>query len=78
MSWLAVTIHSDFGTQEDKISHCIYSFPCGGKMAVWKDMYSSTPVRTLKFQLAAEQPSTGGCWSPSKKDILIRAKEKPQ
>ena len=71
MSWLTVNICSDFGTPEDKIGHCIHSFPCGGKMAVWKDMYSPTPVRTLKFQLAAEQPSTGGCWSPSKKDILI-------
>ena len=42
-------------------------------------MCSSSPVRTLKLQLAAEQPSTGECWIPPKKDNPHpRAKEKPQ
>ena len=31
-------------------------------------MHSSPPVRTTKSQLAAEQPLTGGCWNPPKKD----------
>ena len=47
------------------------------------DMYisrsSSSPVRTPKLQLAAEQLSTGECWIPPKKDTPHpRAKEKPQ
>ena len=79
ISWLTVTIRSDFGTRENKICHCIHFCVCIGKMAVWKDMCSSTPVGTLKLQLAAEQPSTGGCWNSSKKDILHpRTKKKPQ
>ena len=43
-------------------------------------MSSSSPVRTPKLQLAAEQPSTGECWISPKKKItpLQRAKEKPQ
>ena len=42
-------------------------------------MWSSSPVRTPKLQLAAEQPSTGKCWIPPKKDTPHpRAKEKPQ
>ena len=33
-------------------------------------MYSSTPVRTPKLQLAAEQLSIGECWNlPKKKKI---------
>ena len=32
-------------------------------------MCSSSPVRTLKLQLAAEQPLTGECWIPPKKKI---------
>ena len=32
-----------------------------------KDMGSSSPVRTPKLKLAAEQPSTGECWNPPKK-----------
>ena len=31
-------------------------------------MHSSSPVRTPKLQLAAEQLSTGECWIPPKKD----------
>ena len=43
------------------------------------DMLSSSPVRTPKLQLAAEQPSTGECWiSPKKHTPRPRAKEKPQ
>ena len=42
-------------------------------------MHSSSPVRTPKLQLATEQPSTGECWIPPKKDTPHpRAKEKPQ
>ena len=44
-----------------------------------KDVSSSSPVRTPKLQLTAEQPSKGECWVPPKKDTLhSRAKEKPQ
>ena len=36
-------------------------------------------MRTPKLQLATEQPSTGDCWLPPKKDTPhLRAKEKPQ
>ena len=42
-------------------------------------MHSFSPVRIPKLQLAAEQPSTGECWIPPKKDAPCqRAKEKPQ
>ena len=42
-------------------------------------MHSSSPVRTPKLQLAAEQLSPGECWIPPKKDTSCpRAKEKPQ
>ena len=36
------------------------------KIGESKDMCSS-PTRTPKSQLAAEQSSTGGCWNPPKK-----------
>ena len=43
----------------------------------WKN--SSSPVRTPKFKLTAEQPSTGNVGSHPKKDTPHpRAKEKPQ
>ena len=32
-------------------------------------MCSSSPARTPKLQLTAEQPSTGECWIPPKKNI---------
>ena len=42
-------------------------------------MCSSTPVRTPKLRLTAEQPSTGECWIPPKIDASYsRSKEKPQ
>ena len=42
-------------------------------------MCSFPPVRTPKLQLTAEQPLTGECWIPPKKDTPhARAKEKPQ
>jgi len=42
-------------------------------------VHSSSPVRTPKLQLAAEQPLTGECWITPGKDIPCpRAKEKPQ
>ena len=47
-------------------------------MAEQKDMRSS-PAKTPELQLAAEQPSTGECWIPPKKDTPHPgAKEKPQ
>jgi len=40
---------------------------------------SSSPERTPKLQLAAEQPLTGECWIPPKKDTPHpKAKEKSQ
>ena len=27
ISWLAVTVHSDFGAQDNKVCHCFYFFP---------------------------------------------------
>ena len=42
-------------------------------------MCSTSPERTAKLQLAAEQPLTAECWITPKKDTLrARAKEKPQ
>ena len=41
-------------------------------------VHSSSPVRTPKLQLTAEQPSMGECWSPPKKDTLCPKAEKPQ
>ena len=55
-----------------------------GPLLLWtwvlgKDAEFSSPARTPKLQLAAEQPSTGECWTPPKKDTPHpRAKEKPQ
>ena len=41
-------------------------------------MCSSSPVRTPKLQLTAEQPLTGECWIPPKKGTpRPRAQEKP-
>ena len=48
-------------------------------MAEEKEVSSASPVRTPKLQLTDEQPSTGECWIPGKKDTLQpRAKKKPQ
>ena len=48
-------------------------------MVEWKDVYSSSPSRISKLQLAAEQPSIGECWIPPKKDTpCTGAKQKPQ
>ena len=33
-----------------------------------KDVCSSSPVKTPKLQLTAEQPLTGKCWTHQKKD----------
>ena len=42
-------------------------------------MRSSSPARNVKLQLTVEQPLTGECWIPPKKDIPhLRAKEEPQ
>ena len=67
------------------------SWPCAGlciftssvlleyNMVEQEDVHLSSPVRTPKLQLTAEQPSTGECWIPTKKDNLLpRAKEMPQ
>ena len=49
------------------------------KMEEEKDVPSSSPRRSPKLQLGAEQPPTGECWIPPKKDIpRPRAKEKPK
>ena len=50
------------------------------KMVEQKDVFSSSPARTPKLQLAAEQPSMGGCWNPPKKKDTPypRTNEKPQ
>ena len=46
-------------------------------MAEKKDMHSTSPARTPKSQLAAEQSSIGSCWNPAKKDTPCpRTKEK--
>ena len=48
-------------------------------MAEYKDVRSSSPAKTPKLQLAAEQLSTGECCILLKKDTpRSRAKEKPQ
>ena len=48
-------------------------------MVEQKDMRSSSPARTPKLQLTAEQPLTGECWIPPKKDTPPpRVKEKSQ
>ena len=48
-------------------------------MAEYKDICSSSPGRTPKLQLAAEQLLTAEYWIPPKKDSPHpRAKEKPQ
>ena len=36
-------------------------------MVEYRDVYSSSPVRTPKVQLAAEQTLTGECWIPPKR-----------
>ena len=42
-------------------------------------MRSFSPARNPKLQLTAEQPLTGECWIPTKKDIPYpRARKKPQ
>ena len=47
-------------------------------MAEYKDVYSCPPTRTLKSQPVAEQPSTGGCRNPPKKDTPgPKTKKKP-
>ena len=38
----------------------------------------SSPARTPKLQLTAEQPSTGECWIPPKKDISYPRAKVPQ
>ena len=41
---------------------CMYTYAALSlKMVDWKNMHSSSPVRTPKLQLAAEQPPTRGC-----------------
>ena len=48
------------------------------KMVEQKNVQSPSPARTPKLQLSAEQPLTGECWIPRKKDTPHpRAKEKP-
>ena len=39
-------------------------------------MHSSSPVRTHKLQLAAEQPLTAKCWIPSKKVLHMQGQRR--
>ena len=39
-----------------------------GKMSEYKDMHSSSPAKTTKLQVFAEQPLTGECWISLTKD----------
>ena len=39
-----------------------------------KDVCSSSPVRTPKLKLAAEQPSRGECWNPPKRYPMTKGK----
>ena len=49
------------------------------KMAEYKDMCLSPPVRTPKLHLVVEQPSIGGHWNPPKKDTPCpKTKKKSQ
>ena len=41
---------------------------------VEKDVYLSSPARTLKLQLSAEQPPTGECWIPKKRYPRFKGK----
>ena len=45
------------------------------KMVEQKDVRSPPPARTPKLQLDVEQPLTGGCWNPPKKDSTSKDKE---
>ena len=45
------------------------------KTAEWKDVHSSPFVRTPKLQLAVEQPSAGGCWTPPERYPMSKDKE---
>ena len=46
-------------------------------MAEKKDMNPTSPARTPKSQLAAEQPSTGRCWNPPEKDTPHPSQRNP-
>ena len=39
-------------------------------------MHSSSPARTSKLQFAADQPSTGECWIPTKKIPYIQGQRR--
>ena len=41
-----------------------------------EDMCSSSPVRTPKLQLAAEQPLTRECWIPPKKITHVQGQRR--
>ena len=76
------SVHSSSGTLSDLTPWIYVSLPlynpkgldldhtwmvqCIHKM-VEEDVCSSSPVRTPKLQLAAEQPSIGECWIPPKR-----------
>ena len=46
------------------------------KMAEQKDVRLSSPARTPKLQLTAEQPLTGECWFPPQKDTHIQGQKR--
>ena len=77
MTWKACKVRTPWCSLAMKPIH--YEVSSWLKMAELKNVHSSSPARTPKSQLAAEQPSTEGCCIPPKKDTLPpRAKEKPQ
>ena len=39
-------------------------------------MLSSSPVRTPKLQVTAEQPSTGECWTPPKEIPYVQGQRR--
>ena len=53
------------------VEYLFFFFWLGGiqQMVEQKDVHSSSPEKTPKLQLAAEQPSARDCWMPPKKYI---------
>ena len=51
ISWLAFTVHSDFGVQENKIFHCFHCFPI---YLPWSDGTRCHDIRFLIFQFHQE------------------------
>ena len=67
-SWDFLSLHNHVASERTWKPSLKNSF---FKMVEWKDVCSSSPGRTPKLQLAAEQPSTGECCIPPKKKKKI-------